>query len=333
MRFGLALALAGLVFLSGCALPTVSDDPPVAQAPVEPSCPTDALRRQVYADAEAFGNDRLGVDVAGTIRLEGTMEGEIGTFVFALAPAAKSLRFSIPGTEVRVVEPFFSIESTGDEPVAVYGRDHRPGSTFDEFLEEFGGEDEASFTDDLTVDDYVATCVERGGVAAIEYRYERDGRRDVNVAERTGAHRPLSGEIVDPALQDNYRISVSYDVPTVTVDASLERMPSTWGFGIIDSYTNARGGLYLSGKLDDATTWAPLHELEVHLVDEAGTVYVSEPLASKLYDMGDGDLFRYTDQDANGKFSQDDTFFMDVGPGLDIAIFDAWAMAYVLVEV
>lgn len=320
--------------LAGCSDPDPKPGPPSSSStiPSTEACPSDALRRQVYADSEAYFEDRLLVDVPGTVRLEGTLEGEVGTFIVAVDPAKKAMRVSGPGLEVRVAEPYYSMEmEDGDDVLAAYGRDHRPGATYDEFMDQFAGEDAPSFTDDLTVDDYVATCKEQGGVEVIEYRYESGGRRSVNVAERTGSHRPLSGEEVDPALQDNFRASVSYDVPAITVDASLERRPLTWAFDVVDSGENDRGGIHLSGTLAEETEWAPFTELEVHLIDQGdGSVYFEETLASKTYDMGDGDLFTFTDKDSNGKLSAGDTFVMDVGQGLDIYLYDTWAEAYTM---
>lgn len=256
--------------------------------------------------------------------------------IFATAPSSGSLRFSGPETEVRIAGEFYSMEidevGTEDD-LSIYGRNHQPMAFFNQFMAEFE-DDTPSFTDDLTVDDYIATCKTQGGVEVIEYLYEKDGRRDVNVAEKTGLNRPLSGESVDPALQDNFRMSISYEAPTIAVDTSLPKAPLTWSWDIVDETTNARGGPYISGKVHEDSEWAPLSEFIVRLVDSGdGTVYLEEQLKNGFHDFQDGDIFRYNDHDSNAKISTGDTFIIDLGPGLDVTLFDKWASSEVMLDV
>src|SRR5688572_28587508 len=100
----LVLGLLMIAFvLSRCAGSDPKPGPPSSSSTSASSasaaaetCPSDELRRQAYADSEVFFEDRMLVDVPGTIRLEGTLEGEVGTFLIAADPDARSLRVSGP---------------------------------------------------------------------------------------------------------------------------------------------------------------------------------------------------------------------------------------------
>lgn len=322
-----ALALISVaVLVAGCSAASTTPSSTVAipQTTTIAPCPDDGLRRSAYADAgEFFEGDIL--RTAFTMRLEGTMEGKVGTRMLALDAVAKSVRVSDGDTDVRVVGTFYSV-SSGD--TKQYGRNHQAGAQYEgivEILQASIHDAEPDFLDDLGVDDYTATCMDQGGVQAIRYSYQKDGRKDVKVVERIGKHRPLSGESVDPAMQDNYRASMSYATPTITVDATLPKVPITAIIEPITYAQNARGGLTMVAEMKAGTAWAPFGEILTQIVGTDGTVYAARVLQAGIWQLGDGDLFEYQDKDANGILSTGDRFSMDLGPGLDVAFFDAWA--------
>ena len=322
-----AFVLAAIL-IAGCSSPSAPEHATNTNAPTTTiaPCPSETLRRAAYADAEAFLKDDI-LQTAFTMRMEGTMQGKVGTNIFALDPAAKAVRISAAENDVRVAGTYYSV-SSGE--TKIYGRNHQPGAQYQQvfdLMQNSVKNPEPDFFDDLTVEDYAATCIEQGGVAAIEYRYEKGGRKDVNVAESGGRHRPLSGETVDAALQDNYRASMSYATPTIVVDSTLPKIPLMVKMDPIVYTQNERGGISMIAELKPGTAWAPFGEIQTQLVGSDGTIVAARPLQAGIWNMDDGDLFEYQDKDSNSMLSTGDRFSMDLGPDLDIGFFDTWAGA------
>ena len=343
MRLTVLLLPLALV-LAGCAAPSdapgtptpstaggSATTPAVASPTPDASCPTPAQKRAAFDGATAFLESLEGHRLVAT--LEGTLEGEVGTITIAADPENHRLHFASTADEsdVRVDGTNYSVSTT---EATGHGRHLKPGAIFATFygaLLEGAGDDPTggvSFAADKGVDDYEARCLTLGGVDAIEFGYEGENETETIVVEADGLHRPLSMRIVDPPLKDDYRAKFSYDAPTIRVQTSLPRLPPTLAFDVVDTYTNDRDGLYLSARFNDDAHWVDLDDVSIELVDDEGSVYYEAPLRDGDYDMEDGDFFQFRDRDDNGLLSTGDTFVMDVGPGLDVAFFDAWSREY-----
>jgi hypothetical protein len=321
----LRVVAVAFCLIAGCAAPA-KESPSAVSSPTTapiPACPTPTLARQAYDAGEEFFGDEF-PEQAFTMQLEGTVEGEVGVFLIAHAPATQGIRALTPDGEFRVLGKYYTIDA---DDVQGYGRDHQPDATYDSFIEGFEEDDDGptSFLDGLSFSDYAASCTTHQGQPAIEFRYERDGLKDVAIVLQAAPYRAVAGERVDPALQDNYRVSLKYDVPTITLQTTLPRIPITAPLDVLQFYTNARGGQYMLAEFGSGTEWAPLSEVEYQLVDSVGTLYLQDPLQEGTFDLGDGDVFRFDDRDNNNMLSADDVIEYDLGPSLDIAFWDTWA--------
>lgn len=321
MRVLIVVSILAFVMFAGCS--SIPDDSQTQAA----ACPTDSIKRTAYAAAQDYIDDEImGGKVAASMSLIGTLEGEIDDVLLKIDPARDAFyirsnegTLTVVGHENTIVE----------DDLEIYSRNYKP-NFLQEWLEMISEEDDAelSFIDELTVDDYTASCTTLGGKDVIEFSYSGNGVEETKTAEADWPYRPLTGRTVDPALQDNYRLSMSYDVPMISIDRTLTKFPITWGLEADNAFTNVRGGLYIDATFTDDTEWAPLGEFEFHLVDTDGTVYVSDVLDDGAWDMGDGDYFEFRDKDKNDMLSPGDEMIMDVGPGLDIQFYDTWADEY-----
>ncbi len=316
------ILLAASALLPGCvSLDSLTGDESPQEAP---SCPTESQKLAAWNAGQDFETG-LG-DQPLTMRLEGTLEGEVDTIQIYLDPEHQALRMDSSDGDLRRVGPVYSIRS--DEG-AFQGRDHNPATGYEAFLAELDEDEAPSFLDDLVLEDYTVTCLTRGGTELLEFRYEQDGYLDVSHVEANAPYRVVSGQVTDPQLQDNFRVSVAYGRPLIIVDADARRVPLTLELEADNAFMNERGGLYMDATFKGGSEWAPFEELAFHLVDSGdGTVYASDRLADGAWDLGDGDYFEFRDKDDNGLLSEGDEMILDLGPGLDISFWDDWAGAY-----
>lgn len=286
-------------------------------------CPSEAVLRTIFEDAGAFLDDPAAH--AFEQQVVGTIAGDLEDATITVNGPEGQTRIQDSEGDFRIDAPYFSKQSAATN---FYGRNHLP----DLIADFWAGDEGSSFDDEIGFDDYSTSCVEYEGQDAVRFEWApEDGIKRVLIAERGGDHRPLWGQVVDEAQQNNYRMAFEYDdIPEVSPDRNMPRWAATFYLDITENSRNSRGGTDISATLADGTEWVPLSELEVHLVNaQTGFVYFSDDLEDGGYDMADGDLFTYTDEDDNGLVSPGDSFAYTIGPGLDIAFWDEWADGYV----
>lgn len=297
-------------------------------------CVDDDTQRRMKAALERFETADIGEEPM-TMVFDGRMDGENSDITIAVSPAQKALRLSIPDMEIRVKGNEYSYEDLSDDPDAidVYGRNHRPNALYDEFLElaNDDSEDSTEFLNEVAFEDYTISCTESNGVQLAELSYEDEDSEERLVVERSGQFRPVQGIVRDDISDDNFRVSISYQEPTIKVDTTLQRVPLTVALESASAFENARGGVIETMIVTDGTEWAPLSQLTVQLTD-GESVYREDALRAGNFDWDDGDTFRFDDRDGNGLLSDGDRMTYDLGPGLFVGLWDSWAGASAAVE-
>jgi hypothetical protein len=320
------LLVLATFLVAGCSALTGDAPAPTTTTAAVVTCPTQAEQLAAHQVMQESDMDLLGTH--WTIRMEGTLEGDIGTFIVAVDLDANAAYMSAPGLTTKFKAPYLSMQV---EDEAYYARNHNPANSAAAFLEEFTKEDELGigFSDELSLADYEVTCVTLGGKEALKFRYDKDGYVDETTVERAAPHRPLAGRYVDPALQDNFRVSVSYDRPNIVPDSSLTRLPVTMAWEQLD-FAEAEGAFAYELRAGSETSWAPLTELDILILgDEAhdqGVIYNQYRLQAGTYELDEGE-YTFADADNNQMLSTGDTLLIALVDGYAFSFYDSWASA------
>lgn len=287
------------------------------------ACVDASEARRLYDGAQDWLED-LG-STAFTMRLEGTIEGTVDTVVMSADPDDNAVHLE-SGEGIIVFEhPYYSIE-TGD--LSGYGRDHDDRNTAGSVLDELLGEDlGVSFADDIQFSDYGYECATLGGLEVLRFHYEFDGTVDEFSVPLEGTPYPVSGRSVDPALQDNFRISVSLDPPRIRADDALERLPLTidiLGF----AFEDGGDGVISSGILGAETEWVPFSELDLAVTEaETGAEWGVYELEPGEWELDEG-YYILEDRDDNDLLSEGDYLEVGLAYDFDWELLDTWAGAY-----
>lgn len=309
----LSLLLASMA--SGCTdLLGDSEDPPCISSE-EAVAVFEA--GQSYADALVTDLEKSFV-----MQMAGTLEGEVDAVTLAYNAGTQAALLSSSEGDLRFRDGFYAI--TSDEG-SFYGRNLDPEANAEAFLRDAFEEEDlgVEFADDIQASQYTATCTVLGERDAVEFVYERGEMRDVVIMERNGLHRPLSGESIDPALQDNFRFSFSYDRPTIEIDTSLDRIWLTVGIELLEE-TYAEEAYEMSFAFTDDTEWADLSELDFAVVDEVGDIWDVYEFKPGAWEIDEGD-YEFRDRDGNGLLSAGDDITVGLLNGFDWTLWDEWA--------
>lgn len=317
MRAVAIACLLSFVALAGCS--QLSDL--VGGEPDACIAPTEAVT--IFTNGERFAEKLVtSFDTTFTMVLTGTIEGEPDTLTIAYDAANNAALLRGNDFDMRLKAGYYSIAEGLD---GIYGRDLDPAATAKAFLVEFMAEDDlgVSFADDLTAADYEVTCGAANGVEIATFTYDVDGLRDVITFERNSPNRPLSGQTVDPALQDNFRVSISYDQPTIRVDDALDRIWLTVALDGLD-YETVEDGWIGEYRIGDETEWAQLSEIDLAIVTEGGQILDTYEFQPGEWEIDEG-YYDFTDADGNGLLSAGDLLEIGLLDGFDFTFWDNWA--------
>ena len=348
--------LAVALLTAGCATPrTVDNDPdsessiPDGMQPIPtdtaastptstgpPPCPAPGEALAAFTAAEAMMADDGLPGGTWSLRMEGQMEGEIGSMTVSSDPARKALfmvaSFGGEGVDARFVHPHFSMAAGGE---GFQGRDHDPAADGQSFIEDAGsdGTEElgVDFGDDLGLDDFTVTCAEQDGTPTLEFRHADEDSLQTVVVERQAPHRLLGGRDRDNVTRDDLRFSFSYDPPNIQVDTTLPRAPLEVGLRVLAQHDTGEGVL-TRVRLAEDSQWAPMSEFDVAVVgaeeSDLGQPYNRYRLQEGTFAMDEG-TFTFEDLDGNDLLSAGDVLEVTVLYGYDFQIYDNWAAGYV----
>ncbi len=316
----IALVL-GIALLSGCA--GFEDDKASDESPLE-ACLDGPAAELIFERAEDHVMDLLSdLDETFTIVLVGTLEGEIDTMTISYDAPANAALISGNEFDMRTAGGFYSVVDASLD--GFYGRDMDPASSAKAFLEEILGEDDlgVSFADDPVASDYAVECSTLGGQEVVTFTYDDGTVQDVFTVERASPHRTLTGSSVDPALQDNFRFSISYDDPNIVVDSSQPRIFPTFEV-LLESYDDVGDGMIELSTFGADTEWVPIADLDLLIVDEYGDPWDLYEFEPGLWEIDEG-YYEFRDIDQNGLLSAGDSIEVGLQYGFDWGLFDNWA--------
>ncbi|MGB0653739.1 MAG: hypothetical protein ACPGQL_11130 [Thermoplasmatota archaeon] len=330
-RASITLVLTFAVFTAGC-----SDSP--AEAQVESNDDVPCLSGAVES---AFNQTDEGGywDMLGT-RFTIVWEGDIGETVGRLAVSVDESNQTLlvrqeteqDNQELRYRQEFYNLVTNRDteQEETVLGRDFHPQGAARLVAEEFK-KDETDFwdsVDDLSIEEYNVSCVVRDGRDAVLLHHQSTTGEEQIVLEAAPPHRPISGFFVDPFLDEQGRVSFTYDPFSVDIDMEATRVAAQLALEVVSEPANEHY-MNISAEVQDQSARIPFDELEFHIWDE------DSRRAEKMFQMGHGTWemgtvgwFVFYDNDRDEHLSTGDSYVASLRDDHVVRFYDLWADRY-----